>query len=1066
MASTLRRLLLFSVSLWLCASAMRAGERFAFRHVGMESGLAHERVNSVCSGRRGFLWLSTQWGLDCYDGYSVSSFAVPDSVLRGGEVLGVQEFGADSMLVRLSNGFALFSRNNLTFSDADSFLRTRGAVGRVLGAWVDGRQSLWLMEADRVVYSSASGGSFSFPLPAEVDVSCVSSSRYGLAILLADGRTLRCSPPPPGAEPAPQVFSSPIKSGARVLRVDLDGDLWVVSSGGDSLWHKPMSGSGWELLNGWAYWNDDVPRDIVDVSVDSRRRVWLVSRCDGACVVDPLAGSVTPLRRSAASPLSLRSNFCTCVKALRSGAVVIGYQHSGFSVYHPSAFKFAPLSILPRSLQESVSDVRSVETDSGRFAYIGTNGGGILRVDVRTREAVALPFAKSDVAESLAALPDGSLWAFVAGRGFARYGETGWDAASPGVSYFGGDGRVPDPLNSTSSAGVVAKSRSGCLWAAAGRRLVALPNAAASKDVFAGCAVATLEDDVVAVRAGRDTASVLVLTRSSFFSARLSDDAIRIERLTDYNLRADHPMDVCVGVHGFYWVGLSSGVAMFSRQDSTGLVRLIRVIDLPQPVIALAAEPHGGVVAVGPSEAHIFRVYPSSSSADGYRIVAGRYSQSSGLLAGVNSPRATSAMPLGGVWIGAENGVNEYLPVVDDDSPVPPVSFSRLSRDGMIVMPGESIGGVCPLDRAIPLCESITLPCHNGSFTLDFSVLGVSSPECYMYSCEIRGADLPAATSFSPSFHIPDLPAGSYVLSVVAIDPEGRKSERAAELTLVFFRPWYESAAARVCMAAALALISLMLAYRFGAKRWKRRHPRQSDSSLVKSDVLATLGESSVVSTEMSSIVLKAVAANVSISIDALSDDIRALSDIKGVPLTDSFAIRNLSDRLMSANAALAAVAGDAASDELAAPDARGVGRHDIVAVCRTIVRQVAAITHARQSVGFSTPLRNCVLGFDLEAFRLLLIDVVVDAIVSMTGQGFVRVMVEMGKYGPRLVSVSVSIGGVVPTASLYFMPEAGEPALPQNVEACLDRLGATMQTRDFGDGMLYVFIHIPMGGE
>ena len=58
---------------------------------------------------------------------------------------------------------------------------------------------------------------------------------------------------------------------------------------------------------------------------------------------------------------------------------------------------------------------------------------------------------------------------------------------------------------------------------------------------------------------------------------------------------------------------------------------------------------------------------------------------------------------------------------------------------------------------------------------------------------------------------------------------------------------------------------------------------------------------------------------------------------------------------------------------------------------------------------------------------------------------------------------MSVSIGGGVPASSLYFATESDDIALPQEVEACLGKLRAKIQTCDFGDGIQHAFIHIPM---
>ena len=1044
--------LVAALSLPICSIA-RGDAPIAFRHVGMEAGLTHERVNSVCSGQRGFLWVSTLWGLDCYDGYSVTSFAVPDSVLCGGDILGVQEYGPDTMLVRMSTGMALFSRSQLAFSRADCFLREHGAVGGKSDVWTDGRQNLWSLGRESILFSPVSGRGFSFPLPDGVEVACLSPSRFGFAVLLADGRLIRCSPPAPGCAPSPQVFTTPMPSGGKTMRTDDNGGLWVISHGGDSLWHKPLAGLGWELVNSQPFWDERVPKGLVDVAVDASRRIWLVSEHNGACLVDPVAGSVVPLKRDASLPFSLHSNLCTCVEALSSGTVAIGYQHSGFSIYHPAAFKFSPLCLSQSASQNLLSDVRSVASDGMRCVYVGSNAGGVVKVDVPSRKASRLHISDSNGIESLAALPDGSLWAFVSGRGFVRYSE---NSNGGELVCFAQRRDSPDPLTENSSSGSLAVSRGGTLWVAAARQVLALPSAATPGDKFRGCAAASLDDEVVTLREGRDSSSVIVLTRSSFYMATLHDGHVELARLSDRDLRADRPSDICQGVHGFFWVATASGVAVFSDPDSSGCARFLKNVELAQPAVSLAPCLQGGALAATSSEVCLFKVYPAGNG--GYRIVTGRYNAASGLLPGVNAPRTAITLPSGDVWIGSEAGINVYSPWPDDGSAVPMVSFSSLTFNGGLVLPGQSIGGVVPLSRAIPLCGSVSLPSGCGSFAVNFSVLGAPSPRCYSYLCEVVGADIPPSTSLEPCFVIPDIGDGSFTLRVTAVDPEGRLSECPAELKVVFRAPWYMSSWLRFSVVAILVAAVCAVVIRLVLRRVRM----SAASKLERQDDLSDFVERPALSSEIEALVLKSVAANVATSIDVLADDIRALSDVRGLPLTDSLAIRNLTYRLISANSALAAVAGAsvAAESDGAAP----AGRYDIVAATRTTVRQIAAITHSSQSVGFSSPLRNCIFSFDADAFRTVLIDIVVDAIVSTAGQGFVRVLVEKGKYGADLVSVSVCIGGELPSTSLYFNAGGGEPALPFNVEACLHRLKASVRTSDFGDGLIYAYIHIPAG--
>lgn len=181
-------------------------------------------------------------------------------------------------------------------------------------------------------------------LPDGAEVSSVCGSRYGIVVLLRDGRLLRCFPPADGHKPIPQFFSTPLAS-ARIMRTDMTGDLWVITSNGDSLWHKPMSRREWELINDLKVCGGCLPQDMNDVCVDTKNRIWIVSENNGATVIDSDAGKSYRLRRDITDIYSLRSNQCTCVTAFENGSVAVGYTHSGFSIYNPSAFKFLPVEV-------------------------------------------------------------------------------------------------------------------------------------------------------------------------------------------------------------------------------------------------------------------------------------------------------------------------------------------------------------------------------------------------------------------------------------------------------------------------------------------------------------------------------------------------------------------------------------------------------------------------------------------------------------------------------------------------------------------------------------------------
>ncbi len=1052
--------MLLAIMLCAChitsASAQRA---FAFRHVGLDAGLSHERVNNITKGSRGFLWVTTMWGLDNYDGYTVSSVAPPDTLLHDGELLGSQEFGGDTMIVRSTQGYILFIRSKMTFAAANNFLRSKGAKERPDEVWVDGWDNLWMLEGHEVIYAPKQSSSpMRFHLPEGAEVSSVCGSRYGLVVLLRDGRLLRCYPPVDGQKPIPQFFSTPLTNGAHSMRTDLTGDLWVITPGGDSLWHKPMSRRSWELVNAIEGCKCQLPHKMIDVCVDTKKRVWVVSENDGATVIDQEAGKTYRLKRDITDPYSLRSNQCSCVRAFGNGTVVIGYTHSGFSIYNPSAFKFLPVEVEPAAAKANMTDVRCITTDGREYAYVGTNGGGLVKVNIATRQATVLPFRNTDAIGHVAAMRDGSVWAFVNGKGFARYGSSCWSTERENaICYFGGTKGIPAPLGETATPGTVATSLNGCLFAAAGCEILALPNASDHNRVLDGGMTAELAEKVVTLRADNDSSSIIALTRSSFYKVSARGTRIETNRLTDYDLKHDRPSDICMDKYGYYWVATTQGVLLFRSRGTDYGTDLIDRKVFPQPPVAIAPGGRGGIIVATPTDLYMLRALPAEGS-DSIRIMTGHYRTAGERYNGVNSPRAACRMPGGNVWIGSELGVNEYIPATGESEQTPTVEFSQLIHKGKYIMPGQEVDGVVTISKPLQANRHVTLPNTSSSFSVTFSAINSPAPLAMSYSCEVIGLGQAKVIKSEPRFALHDLTPGHYTLRVIAIDADGRKSAP-ADLEIDVVQPWYAKTLTIVIIVVIIVIVLTIITFKGGAKRGKQKVLRQTEYGFTEGGTRKT---NKVKSDEMSSVVLHTVAANVATSIGVLSDDLRSVSQTAGISIADSLTMRNLADRLNTANLALASVAEQIGGGE-AGSQFGGMGRHDLVASARAIVKQVSTVTQTQDYVGFATPLRHCVFDFDIEAFRTLLVDVIVEAIVSTAGQGFVRIKVEKGKFAPGAATVTVSIGGTQPASSIYFTSDSENLALPTNIENCAKSLGAEIATRSFDDGMTHVLINIPM---
>ena len=58
----------------LLSHTTQAARNIAFQHLTTQDGLSHSGITDIVQDKLGFMWISTQEGLNRYDGYEVVSY--------------------------------------------------------------------------------------------------------------------------------------------------------------------------------------------------------------------------------------------------------------------------------------------------------------------------------------------------------------------------------------------------------------------------------------------------------------------------------------------------------------------------------------------------------------------------------------------------------------------------------------------------------------------------------------------------------------------------------------------------------------------------------------------------------------------------------------------------------------------------------------------------------------------------------------------------------------------------------------------------------------------------------
>jgi ligand-binding sensor domain-containing protein len=111
-----RKMGLFALAMWMVFSV--AAQKISFEHLSSDLGLSQNMINGIMQDSRGFIWVSTNDGLNRYDGYRFTTFRYDpfDSLsISSNEIISVLEDKLGRFWVATSKGIHLFDREKSVF---------------------------------------------------------------------------------------------------------------------------------------------------------------------------------------------------------------------------------------------------------------------------------------------------------------------------------------------------------------------------------------------------------------------------------------------------------------------------------------------------------------------------------------------------------------------------------------------------------------------------------------------------------------------------------------------------------------------------------------------------------------------------------------------------------------------------------------------------------------------------------------------------------------------------------------------------------------------------------------
>ena len=774
----------------LCTASAQS---YMFKHLEVKDGLSNNQVNAIYKDSDGYMWFATASGLNRYDGYDIrvyrsepgDSTSLPDNFISS-----IQEDGDGFLWIQTGKGYARYNPATENFSHVDAaWMRRAGIGGAPSVVYIDSDRTFW-------VYLSASGQLFRYvpgeekavPVPGTFHLregdSAASFSEYGECLLLVDAagvlhgldrQTLQTK----WREDGFKKLMGDGRIPAISIYAGRSGRVWVYCEGGMGCYD--LAHGQWEQLR-----RADEPFDAIRaVLEDKDGRVWLGKDQKGIEIVGGDGRSVS-LVNSPEDVRTLSNNTIDTFYEDEDGTIWVGTYKKGISYYNESAFKF--------SLAE-VGDVHCIEDGGNGTVWLGTNGEGLIRRDVRTGSQTRYRHipgdgrsVSSDIIVSLLRDSGGRLWA---------------------GTYYGGlncyDGhrfthyrRKAGVANSLASDNVwaLAEDKDGNIWIGMlGGGLQCLePRSGRFTSYHAGNSGLT-SDWVSSLCVGRKGQLFVGTTEGVFVLDLATREAGRLQ-----GARSGRALFASGVVNQVYedsrarlWVATMAGLKVYDPvQDS--LYQIPVDADFPrQPVLGLAEDGQGYLWAsVG---GRLVCIWPEADVETGrLRFDCRTYSDRDGLQACDFNQRSLKRLETGEIVAGGLYGINMVRPGnIRYNGAMPRVMFTGLQLFNEEVKVGVPVDGRVVLAEALDKSREIVLDYEENVFTVFLATDNYVLPEKTRYYYKLEGFNEDWLSDRENLHRVTytNLAPGTYRLRVKAANNDGVCSEDEASLKIVIRPPFW-----------------------------------------------------------------------------------------------------------------------------------------------------------------------------------------------------------------------------------------------------------------------------------
>ena len=792
-------------------------KRLQFEHITTENGLSNNYVLHIFQDKKGFIWISTQDGVNRYDGYEFKHFRHNPADINSLSDYAVNHIFEDSKgIFWISTREGLNQFNPLTekfihykMSKDDPNSLSAQRVNRCVE---DSSGNIWIATRNGLNRFNQETGIFEKYFNDASDPKSISSNV--ITTLLSDSKgnlwigTDRGLNKYDFKSNSFQTFfaesNNPNSLPSNVITAlfeDSKGILWIGTIGGLSKLIS-LNQKSFEVKNYLHNPGDKFSlshNSITVIDEDSKGNLWIGTYGGGLNIFNPLSEKFETFRRDGNDKSGLSSDMFFTLLVDSYDNVWIGTTTNGLDKYSPTSERFK--HYLAGTTDKSSLSITSILIDAEEKLWIGTAADGIkvYRNKIPAEENLLFELRgennnryslSSNSITSIFEDDEGMIWIGTPGYGLNKF--------NPVTKQIEMLKNEKDNPNSVSGdyIHIVFQDREGIIWIGTGRN--GLNSFDKKTKIFKRYAENLIDPTDNKSLSSREVVSIVEDKKGFLWLGTTTGGVNKFDRKTetfvhyihihedDKSISSNRVVSMYLDSQQRLWIGTYSGGLNLYDEKTNSFIHFMEEDGLASNTVQSITEDENGMLWLGTTN--------GISMFDYENKIFKNFDLSDGLQGKEFNPKAgLRDEESGSLFFGGTNGLNIYYPgSISENKIPPPIVLSEFKLFDKPVVPSDK----SPLLKSSSYADEIILNHDQNIISFSFAALDFTSPQKNQYAYKLEGFNDEwiysgnirevAYTNLSP---------GDYLFRVKGRNSDGYWNETGIEISLIvnppFWRTWW-----------------------------------------------------------------------------------------------------------------------------------------------------------------------------------------------------------------------------------------------------------------------------------